>query len=47
MQLTYKRSQINKWKKTFADNINGVNLSVFDVMEADGMFDNAKIIEDE
>ena len=47
MNKVVKRSEINKWMREFADNVNGINLSVFDVMEADGLFDNVDIIEDE
>lgn len=41
------RSKINEWKKEYADTINGMEISTFDVMEANGYFDRAVIIEDE
>lgn len=44
---TYKRSELNKWKGEYADTVNGVVLSVYDVMEADNLFEGATIIEDE
>lgn len=44
----YKRSQLNAWKEEYCDTLeNGIELSTYDVMEYEGRFDNAIIIEDE
>lgn len=43
----YYRSQLNAWMKEYSDTLpNGIELSVYDVMESEGQFDNVLIIED-
>lgn len=43
----YKRSQINKWKQEYADTVNGIILSEYDVKKNDGWFEDCEIEEDE
>lgn len=43
----YKRSQLNAWKQEYCDTLpNGIEVSVYDVKEYEGDFDDAIIIED-
>lgn len=42
----YKRSQINEWKQKYADTVNGIILSEYDVKKNDGWFEDCEIEED-
>lgn len=47
-QPIYKRSELNAMKEEYCDTLpNGIIVSVYDVKEYEGEFDNAIIVEDE
>ena len=42
-----RRSEINKMKNEYADTVNGMVLSTYDILESENYFEGKTIIEDE